>query len=127
VLFFFELFLPEGLLSADSSPVELVPFSARLDFLELFAPVDEVLPSDGDSPWLASVDSPRAWWRPVVSLGDAPPRVRVALLGELLALALGDAVAAGVALAEAVAEAAAAGLMLAEGEALVPAGALGEA
>jgi hypothetical protein len=63
----------------------------------------------------------------VVSLGDAPPRVRVALLGELLALALGDAVAAGVALAEAVAEAAAAGLMLAEGEALVPAAALGEA
>lgn len=115
----FLCFLAEGLAedSADDSALVdfsmLVAFSPLVDFFELL-----VLELDG-----LPVASAAA---PVLELA-----LRVALVGEALALAAAEAVAAAVAdavaLGEALAEADALGEALAIGDALMPAVALGEA
>jgi len=82
-LFLCEPFLPDGLTPVsgeDAELVELVAFSALLDFFESFV-----------------LGAP-----PLLSAGGAPAVAPVALLGDPLALAAGEAVAA--ALGEAVAD-----------------------
>ena len=84
VLFLRELFLVEGPADDSAADCVVVDFSALEDFVEAF---------------LLEVDG-----LPVVSAGEAPVFVRVALFGEALALGAAEAVAAAVALGEAVAD-----------------------
>jgi len=90
-LFFFELFLPEGLApvsSEDSEVVEPVAFSPLLDFFELFVLEPDLVPvgSSDDSLAVASVDSLLALRRvEVAEPGVVPPFARPALRGEALA------------------------------------------
>ena len=121
MLFFLELFLSEGLDSADDSALvdfsALVAVSPLLDFFELL-----VLELDG-LPVVSVADSSLAPFGvvPALVLG-----LRVAL-GDALALAVAEAVAAAVALGEGVAEADALGDAVAAVDVLVPTDALGEA
>jgi hypothetical protein len=84
LVFLCELFLVEGLADDSAADCVVVDFSALEDFVEAF---------------LLEVDG-----LPVVSAGEAPVFVRVALFGEALALGAAEAVAAAVALGEAVAD-----------------------
>lgn len=130
VLFFFELFLPEGLspVSAGDSEVAPVALSALVDFFEPLAPEVDGLPvvSAGDSVPAPCVASVPPLCRVEVPPGEVPPFARPALLGDALAVAGAEAVAAAVALGEAVAGAPVVGVILADGAALMPTLAPGE-